>query len=61
MVSEWRSVAALPLNVGSGARFIKPAKLHMCTQKHYIHNGDGRMAPGEPLSHSGNVVTRTGL
>ena len=34
---------------------------------HYKHNEDGRMAPGVrshgsvPLSHSGNVVTRTGL
>ena len=35
--------------------------------KHYKHNEDGRRAPGVcgngsvPLSHSGNVVTRTGL
>ena len=35
--------------------------------KHYKHNEDGRTAPGVcgygsvPLSHSGNVVTRTGL
>ena len=46
---------------------IKPAKLYMCTQKHYKHNEDGRTAPGVrghgsvPLSHSGNVVTRIGL
>ena len=35
--------------------------------KHYIHNKDGRTAPGVcgngsvPLSHSGNVVTRIGI
>ena len=35
--------------------------------KHYNHNIDGRTAPGlcgngsVPLSHSGNVVTRTGI
>ena len=35
--------------------------------KHYKHNEDGRTAPGVcgngsvPLSHSGNVVTRTGI
>ena len=35
--------------------------------KHYIHNEDGRTAPGVcgngsvPLSHSGNVVTRIGI
>ena len=35
--------------------------------KHYKHNEDGRTAPGvcgngsEPLSHSGNVVTRIGI
>ena len=44
-----------------------PAKLCMCTQKHYKHNEDGRTAPGVcgngcvPLSHSGNVVTRIGI
>ena len=36
-------------------------------QKHYKHNEDGRTAPGVcgngsvPLSHSGNVVTRSGI
>ena len=55
---------AVSLNVGGGVRLIKPAKLYTCTQKHYIHNEDGRTAPGvcgsgsvQP-NHSGNVVTR---
>ena len=58
---------AVSLNVGGGVRLIKPAKLCMCTQKHYKHNEDGRTAPGVcgngsvPLSHSGNVVTRIGI
>ena len=32
VVSEWRSVIAVSLNVGCGVRLIKPAKLCMCTQ-----------------------------
>ena len=32
VVSEWRSMIAVSLNVGSGVRLIKPAKLCMCTQ-----------------------------
>ena len=32
VVSEWRSVTAVSLNVGGGVRLIKPAKLCMCTQ-----------------------------
>ena len=32
VVSEWRSVIAVSLNVGGGVRLIKPAKLCMCTQ-----------------------------
>ena len=32
MVSEWRSVIAVSLNVGGGIRLIKPAKLCMCKQ-----------------------------
>ena len=32
MVSEWRSVIAVSLNVGGGVRLIKLAKLCMCTQ-----------------------------
>ena len=32
MVSEWRSVIAVSLNVGGGVRLIKPANLCMCTQ-----------------------------
>ena len=36
----------MSLNVGGGARLIKPAKLYTCTQKHYKHKEDGRTAPG---------------
>ena len=32
VVSEWRSVNAVSLNVGGGVRLIKPAKPCMCTQ-----------------------------
>ena len=32
VVSEWRSVIAVSLNVGGGVRLIKPAKLYMCTR-----------------------------
>ena len=32
VVSEWRSVIAVSLNVGGGVRLIKPAKLCMYTQ-----------------------------
>ena len=51
---------AVSLNVGGGVRLIK---LQNCAR----HNEDGRTAPGVcgngsvPLSHSGNVVTRTGI
>ena len=31
VVSEWRSVIAVSLNVDGGVRLIKPAKLYMCT------------------------------
>ena len=67
VVSEWRSVLAVSLNVGGGVHLIKPAKLCMCMQKHYKHNEDRRTAPGVcgngsvPLSHSGNVFTRIGI
>ena len=56
---KWQSVIAVSLNVGSGIRLIKPAKVYMCTQTHYKHNEDGHTAPGvcglgsTPLSHSG--------
>ena len=56
---------AVSLNVGGGVHLIKPAK-HEHT-KHYIHNEDGRTAPGVcgngsvPLSHSGNVAMRIGI
>ena len=32
VVSEWRSVIAVSLNVGGGVRLIKPEKLCTCTQ-----------------------------
>ena len=54
---KWRSVNAVSLNVGSGIRFIKPAKAYMCLQTHYKHDEDGHTAPGVcgrgsvPLSH----------
>ena len=65
MLSEWRSVIAVSLSVGSGVRLIKLA-MHVHA-KHYKHNEDGRTAPGVcgngsiPLSHSGNFVTRIGI
>ena len=58
-------MTAVLLNVGSGIPIIKPAKLYMCTQKHYKHDKDACTALGVcgngPLSYSGNVVTRIGL
>ena len=45
VVSEWRSVIAVSLNVGDGVRLIKLAKLYICTQTHYKHDEDGRSAP----------------
>ena len=60
---------AVSLNVGSGIRFIKPAKAYMCLQTHYKHDEDGHTAPGVcgrgsvPLSHSGltgiNLISMT--
>ena len=67
VVSEWRSVIAVSLNIGGGVLLLKPAKLYMCTQTHYKHDEDGRTAPGlwghgsVPLSQTGNIVTRIGL
>ena len=62
MVSEWRSVTAESLNVGSVICLIKPAKLYMCMlRKHYRLNEDRCMALGVcshgsiRLSHLGNV------
>ena len=52
MVSECRSVNAVSLNVGGGIPHNKPAKLYMCTQKHYKHYEDGRMAPGDWITHT---------
>ena len=57
VVSEWRSVIAVSLNVGGGVRFIKPAKLYMCTQNttnttrtHARHGVCAAMVPtAEPL------------
>ena len=45
MVSEWRSVIAVSLNLGGGLCLIKPPKLYICTQTHYKHDEDGRTAP----------------
>ena len=66
---KWRSVIAVSLNVGSGIRLIKPAKVYMCMQTHYKHNEDGHTAPGVcgrgsvPLSQSGltgiNLISKT--
>ena len=69
VVSEWRLVIAVSLNVGSGVRLIKPAKLCMCTQNttnttrtEHIRTAPGVCSNGSvPLSHSGNVVTRIGI
>ena len=58
VVSEWRSVTAVSLNVGSGVRLIKPAKLYMCTQTYYKHDEDGRTAPG--VSGHGSVPLSRG-
>ena len=41
MVSDWWSVIAVSLNVSSGVRLIKLAKLYMSTQTHYKHNENG--------------------
>ena len=67
VVSEWRSVIAVSLNVGGGVRLIKPAKLYTCTQNTTNTTGtDARrrmcatMVPYR-LSHLGNVVTRIGI
>ena len=67
VISEWRSVVAVSLNIGGGVHLIKPAKLYMCMQTHYKHDEDGHTVPGVhghgsvPLSHLRNVVTRIGL
>ena len=67
VVSEWRSVIAVSLNVGGGVRLIKPPKLYICTQTHYKHDEDGRTAPDVcghgsiPLSHSGRIGLHTYL
>ena len=60
---------AVSLNVGSGIRFIKPAKVYMCMQTHYKHDVEGHTAQGVcgrgsvPLSHSGltgiNLISKT--
>ena len=45
VVSEWRSVIAVSLNVGGGVRLIKTGKTVHVHAKHYKHNEDGRTAP----------------
>ena len=58
-VSEWQSVIAVSLNMGSGICLISRTKLFICTQKHYKHTKDRCTAPGVhghfsvPLNHSG--------
>ena len=42
VVSEWRSVIAVSLNIRGCVRLIKSAKLYMCIQKHYKHDESGR-------------------
>ena len=55
---------AVLLNVGSGVRLIKPAKLYMCMQKQYKHKEDGRTALGlrshglVPQSHPEEVIMK---
>ena len=41
MVSEWRSVIAVSLNVGGGVRLIKTGKSVHVHAEHYKHNGAG--------------------
>ena len=64
VVSEWRSVIAVSLNVGGGVRLIKPAKLYMCTQK-TLQTQRGRTHGAGCVRQwfriAGNVVTRIGL
>ena len=45
VVSEWRSVIAVSLNVGGGVRLIKSAKLHVHANQ-YKRDKDGRMTSG---------------
>ena len=58
VVSEWRLVIAMSLNIGGGVHLVKPA---------LQNNEEGHTAPGVCghgsilLSHLGNVVTRSGL
>ena len=58
---------AVSPNIGGGVRLIKPAKLYMCTQKHYKHNKDGHTAPGVCChgsvlqDHLENVLMKIGL
>ena len=64
VVSEWRSVIAVSLNVGGGVRLIKPAKLCMCTQNTTNTtwtDARRRVCTAMVPYHSGNVVTRTGI
>ena len=68
VVSEWRSVIAVSLNIGGGVRLLnQTGKTVHVHAKHYKHNEDERTAPdvcgngSVPLRHSGNVVTRIGI
>ena len=46
VVSEWRSVIAVSLNVGDDVCLIKRPKLYMSTHKHYEHDKDGLHGAG---------------
>ena len=58
-------IRVMQCHVGDGVCLIKPAKLYLCTQKHYKHNEDRCTALDVcghgSLSHLGNVITRIGL
>ena len=67
VLSEWRSMIAVSLNVGCGVRLIKPAKLCMCTQNttnttrtDAQHRVCAAMVPYRWATR-GNVVTRIGI
>ena len=48
------------LNVGGGARLIKPAKRYMCMQTHYKHGEDGHTGP-VVRGHGSVLLSRSGI
>ena len=62
VVSEWRLVIAVSLDVDGGVRLIKTVKTVHVHAKHYKHNEEGRTAPGVCgngsilLSHLGTLL-----